>query len=182
MATHSSILAGESHGPRSLAGYSAQDCRESNTTDRLTHTYDASERGCVGGQQSFYGSSCAPPPHISKNHDTKSHRTKHPKAVGGGNHLGAQICRQAVSKKKGYLLIAPWMSISGRINVGHVIIAVSYGPVQVMGMNHSGIRRKRTKSEARQETEIEYKRTFLEGIRFVKLGLFFKEQHQKGLS
>ena len=66
--------------------------------------------------------------------------------------------------------------------MGHVIIAVSYGPVQVMGMNHSGIRRKRTKSEARQETEIEYKRTFLEGIRFVKLGLFFKEQHQKGLS
>lgn len=58
--------------------------------------------------------------------------------------------------------------------MGHVVIAVSYGPVQVMGMNHSGIRRKGTKSEARQETEIEYKKTFLEGIRFVKIGLFFQ--------
>lgn len=63
-------------------------------------------------------------------------------------------------KKKGYLLSAPWTPINGRINVGGVVIAISCGPVQVMGMNHSGTRRKGTKSEARQETEIEYKKHF----------------------
>ena len=33
MATHSSILAGKSHGQRSLAGYSPWGHRESNTTE-----------------------------------------------------------------------------------------------------------------------------------------------------
>ena len=33
MATHSSILAGESHGQRSLVGYSPLGCKESNTTE-----------------------------------------------------------------------------------------------------------------------------------------------------
>ena len=36
MATHSSILAGESHGQRSLEGYSSWGHKESNTTERLT--------------------------------------------------------------------------------------------------------------------------------------------------
>ena len=34
MATHSSILPGEFHGQRSLAGYSLWDCQESDTTER----------------------------------------------------------------------------------------------------------------------------------------------------
>ena len=33
MATHLSILAGESHGQRNLAGYSPWDCIESDTTE-----------------------------------------------------------------------------------------------------------------------------------------------------
>ena len=33
MTTHSSILPGESHGMRSLAGYSPWDCKESDTTE-----------------------------------------------------------------------------------------------------------------------------------------------------
>ena len=36
MATHSSILAGEFHGQRSLAGYSLCSRKESNMTERLT--------------------------------------------------------------------------------------------------------------------------------------------------
>ena len=35
MATYSSILAGESHGWRSLVGYSPRGRRESDTTERL---------------------------------------------------------------------------------------------------------------------------------------------------
>ena len=35
MATHSSILAGESHGRRSLVGYSPRGLKESDTTERL---------------------------------------------------------------------------------------------------------------------------------------------------
>ena len=35
MATHSSILPGESHGQRSLAGYSPWGCKEWDTTERL---------------------------------------------------------------------------------------------------------------------------------------------------
>ena len=33
MATHSSILAGEFHGQRSLVSYSPRDCKESDTTE-----------------------------------------------------------------------------------------------------------------------------------------------------
>ena len=36
MATHSSTLAREFHGQRSLAGYSPLDCKESAMTERLT--------------------------------------------------------------------------------------------------------------------------------------------------
>ena len=36
MPTHSSILAGEFHGQRSLEDYSLQGCKESNTTEQLT--------------------------------------------------------------------------------------------------------------------------------------------------
>ena len=35
MATHSSILAGESHGQKSLVGYSPWDRKESDMTERL---------------------------------------------------------------------------------------------------------------------------------------------------
>ena len=38
MATHSSILSGESHGQRSLVGYSPRGCKESDTTERLHFT------------------------------------------------------------------------------------------------------------------------------------------------
>ena len=34
LATHSSILAGEFHGQRGLAGYSPRSCKESDTTER----------------------------------------------------------------------------------------------------------------------------------------------------
>ena len=33
------ILPGESHGQRSLAGYSPRSCKESDTTERLTYTH-----------------------------------------------------------------------------------------------------------------------------------------------
>ena len=39
MTTHSSILAGESHGRRSLVGYSPQGCKESDTTERLYYYF-----------------------------------------------------------------------------------------------------------------------------------------------
>ena len=39
VATFSSILAGEFHGQRSLAGYSAWGHRESDMTERLMHTH-----------------------------------------------------------------------------------------------------------------------------------------------
>ena len=39
MVPHFSILAREFHGQRSLVGYSLQDCKESDTTERLTHTH-----------------------------------------------------------------------------------------------------------------------------------------------
>ena len=38
MATHSSILTWKSNGQRSLEGYSPWGRKESNTTERLTHT------------------------------------------------------------------------------------------------------------------------------------------------
>ena len=39
MATHSSILPGESHGQRSLVGYSPWGRKEFNMTEKLTHTH-----------------------------------------------------------------------------------------------------------------------------------------------
>ena len=36
MAIHSIFLPGESHGQRSLAGYSPQGCKELDTTEQLT--------------------------------------------------------------------------------------------------------------------------------------------------
>ena len=36
MAIHSSILPGESHGQRSLVGYSPRGCKESNMTQQLS--------------------------------------------------------------------------------------------------------------------------------------------------
>ena len=42
MATHCSVLAGKSHGQRSVMGYSPRGCRESDVTELLsvhTHTY-----------------------------------------------------------------------------------------------------------------------------------------------
>ena len=41
MATHSSILLGESHGQRSLVGYSPQGCQELDTTEQLTLSLSA---------------------------------------------------------------------------------------------------------------------------------------------
>ena len=37
-ATHSGILAGESHGQRSLVGYSPYGCKELDTTEVTEHT------------------------------------------------------------------------------------------------------------------------------------------------
>ena len=39
MATHSSILPGESHGQRSLAAYSPWGCKESDTTGTIEHAH-----------------------------------------------------------------------------------------------------------------------------------------------
>ena len=39
IATHSSILAGKSHGQRSLVGYSPWGCKELDTTEWLYFTY-----------------------------------------------------------------------------------------------------------------------------------------------
>ena len=36
MVTHSSVLAGKSHGQRSLVGYSPGGCKESDMTERLS--------------------------------------------------------------------------------------------------------------------------------------------------
>ena len=47
MATHSSILAGEFHWQRSLAGYSPWGCKESDMTKRLTHTHTVALQCCV---------------------------------------------------------------------------------------------------------------------------------------
>ena len=49
MATHSSVLAGESHGQSSLVGYSPWSCKESDTTERLTHTAEESKMVAVRG-------------------------------------------------------------------------------------------------------------------------------------
>ena len=44
MATHSSLLAGESHELRSLVAYSPWGCKESDTTAQLTHSCICSSR------------------------------------------------------------------------------------------------------------------------------------------
>ena len=46
MATHSSILPGESHGHRRLAGYSPWDHKESDMSERLTHFHSLSPFRC----------------------------------------------------------------------------------------------------------------------------------------
>jgi len=48
MATHFSNLLGESHGQRSLAGYSPWGCKELDTTERLTLS-PSSPLACGGG-------------------------------------------------------------------------------------------------------------------------------------
>ena len=49
MATHSSILAGKSHGLRSLAGYSLWGCTELDMTEPLS----TQERGDMANMQNF---------------------------------------------------------------------------------------------------------------------------------
>ena len=44
MATPPVLLPGESHGQRSLAGYSPWGCKESNPTEQLTQTHQQHER------------------------------------------------------------------------------------------------------------------------------------------
>ena len=44
MATHSSIFAWTVHGQRSLVGYSPRGRKESDTTERLTHTHEHTDR------------------------------------------------------------------------------------------------------------------------------------------
>ena len=39
MVTHSSIILGEFHGPKSLVSYSPQGHNELDTTERITHTH-----------------------------------------------------------------------------------------------------------------------------------------------
>ena len=46
MATHSSVLPGESHGRRGLEGYGLWGCKESDTTKQLTHTH-TKKTGCA---------------------------------------------------------------------------------------------------------------------------------------
>ena len=41
MATHSSILHGESHGQRNLEGYSREGCKELDTTEVTSHIHTA---------------------------------------------------------------------------------------------------------------------------------------------
>ena len=52
MATHSSFLRGESHGQRSLAGYSLWGRRELDTTEQVSHTPSSSSSGSerLGGR------------------------------------------------------------------------------------------------------------------------------------
>ena len=54
MATHSVFLPEELHGPRSLAGYSPWDCKESDTTERLSLHFSGrwKRRGGMGQESS----------------------------------------------------------------------------------------------------------------------------------
>ena len=49
MATHSSIFPGESHGLRSLAGYSSQGHKKSDTTGPLSTAQHIEHWGAPGG-------------------------------------------------------------------------------------------------------------------------------------
>ena len=52
MATHSSILAWRIHGQKSLEGHSLWGLKESDTTERLTHTHTHTQTipvSCAGG-------------------------------------------------------------------------------------------------------------------------------------
>ena len=51
MATHSTILPGESHGQRSLAAYSPWGCKESDTTEQLILC--GGRGGCSGDGRLF---------------------------------------------------------------------------------------------------------------------------------
>ena len=48
MATHSVVLLGESHGQRSLVGYSPSGRKESDTTERLTLSLEESDSKHLG--------------------------------------------------------------------------------------------------------------------------------------
>ena len=52
MATHSSILPGESHGQRSLAAYSPWGCKESDTIEH------AHRHICNQGSAEMWGAAC----------------------------------------------------------------------------------------------------------------------------
>ena len=59
MATHSSILPGEVHGQRSLAGYSSQGHREWDTTEQLTVSLSFMNQvgfpcGSAGKESAYY--------------------------------------------------------------------------------------------------------------------------------
>ena len=53
MATHSSILAGESHRQRSLTGSRPWGCRESDATEKLTLTQSGKVAVCSPGESSY---------------------------------------------------------------------------------------------------------------------------------
>ena len=49
MATHCSVLAWESHGQRSLVGYSPQGCKEWDTTEQLSTEHGRGQSELTGG-------------------------------------------------------------------------------------------------------------------------------------
>ena len=54
MATHSSILPGEFHGQRSLAGYSPWGGKESDTTEQLSLTQSKGIQSYIQGYTTTY--------------------------------------------------------------------------------------------------------------------------------
>ena len=95
MATHSVILPGESHGQRSLVGYSSQGCKESDTTDEQEHTLaslipEILYGGCYPTQTVL---ALALDSQLVRMLTAVSGPRRHqPKAIWGGNSLVAQ-CR-----------------------------------------------------------------------------------------
>ena len=53
MATHSSILAGESHGQRSMAGYSSWGCKELDTTEATEHAHMHGINEMISGDRGY---------------------------------------------------------------------------------------------------------------------------------